>query len=70
MDKRNLQQKTNNYIFDGTKKCLDIPNRIGYTITKVRRVDLEREGDIDLQFKLDFMLLVVCLRMMFHISLS
>ena len=29
-------------------KCLNIPNRIGYIITKVRRVDLGREGDIGL----------------------
>ena len=48
MNKRNLSQKTNNQISDGIRKCLDIPNRIGYIITKVRRVDLGREGDIDL----------------------
>ena len=48
MDKRNLPQKTNNKMFDGIRKCHDIPNRIGYIITKVRRVDLGKEGDIDL----------------------
>ena len=39
MDKRNLPQKSNNKIFDGIKKCLGIPNQIGYIITKVRRVE-------------------------------
>lgn len=33
-------------MFDGIRKCLDIPDQIGHIITKVRKVDLEREGDI------------------------
>ena len=44
MDKRNLP----NQIFDGIRKCMDISNPICYIITKVRRVDLGKEGDIDL----------------------
>lgn len=34
-------------MFDGIRKCLDIPYQIGHIIPKVRKVDLEREGDID-----------------------
>ena len=33
MDKRNLPRKTTNYIFDGIRKCLDIPNQIGYPVS-------------------------------------